>query len=114
MTIQERAMGSIVVLDLNGRLVLGDDDALLKDTVSGLLKQGRTHVLLNMSDVSYVDSSGIGVLVGTSLTAKSAGGAVKLLNPSKRVRDALSIARLLTVLEICESEAAALESFAKS
>ncbi len=111
MTIQERSVGSVVVLDLSGRLVLGDGEALLKDTVAGLLKQGRRQVLLNMSDVSYVDSSGIGVLVGSSLNAKGTGGAVKLLNPSKRVHDALSLARLLPMLEVCSSEADALHSF---
>jgi anti-anti-sigma factor len=111
MTIQERAVGSTVFLDMSGRLVLGDGDALLKDTMSGLLKQGRRQVVFNLADVSYADSSGLGAIVGTFLSARNEGGAVKLLNPSKRLQDLLSMAKLLQVLEVCDSEAQALSSF---
>ncbi|MEQ1756726.1 MAG: STAS domain-containing protein [Vicinamibacterales bacterium] len=111
MTIAERAVGpAVVVLDISGRLVLGDGDTALKEAVSSRLLKGQ-RVVLNMAEVSYVDSAGLGVLVGTFLAAKNQGGGVKLLNPSKRLHDLLSMARLLKVVDICESEAHALESF---
>jgi anti-sigma B factor antagonist len=114
MTVQERAIGSVVVLDLGGRLVLGDGDGLLKERVNALLKQGTKHVVLNLADVSYVDSSGLGALVGTFLTTRNEGGAMKLLSPSKRLHDLLAMAKLLKVLDICDSEAQALDSFGGS
>ena len=111
MTIQERVVGSMVVLDMSGRLTLNDGDALLKATVSDVLSRGGTRVLLNVADVSYVDSAGLGALVAMSLLAKKQGGAVKLLSPSKRLLDLLTMSRLLHVLEVCDSEAQALLSF---
>ena len=111
MTIEERTVGSMVVLHVSGRITLGDGEGLLKEAVSSLLKQGCANLLLNMAEVSYVDSSGLGALVGSSLAAKRQGGAVKLLNPSKRLHDLLSMSRLLQVIEVCDSEARALESF---
>jgi anti-sigma B factor antagonist len=111
MTIDERMVGSMVVLDVSGRITLGDGEGLLKEAVTNLLKRGRANLLLNMAEVSYVDSSGLGTLVGSSLAAKRQGGAVKLLNPSKRLYDLLSMSRLLQVIEVCDSEAQALESF---
>jgi anti-sigma B factor antagonist len=111
MTIEERTVGSMVVLHVSGRITLGDGEGLLKEAVTNLLKQGRANLLLNMAEVSYVDSSGLGALVGSSLAAKRQGGAVKLLNPSKRLHDLLSMSRLLQVIEVCDSEARALESF---
>lgn len=114
MTIEERAIGSVVVLDLAGRLVLGDGGGLLKDRVNALLKHGSKQVVLNLAEVTYVDSSGLGALVGTFLTAKNAGGALKLLSPSKRLHDLLAMARLLKVLDICDSEEQAVQSFTAS
>ena len=111
MTIRERAVDSVVVLDLAGRLVLGDGDQLLKDTVHKLMTGGRKHVVLNLAEVSYVDSSGLGALVAVFLSARKQGGALKLLNPSKRLHDLLAIAKLLTVLDISDSEAQAVASF---
>jgi anti-anti-sigma factor len=104
MTIQERAVGSAVILDISGRLVLNDGDGVLKEKVGMLLKQGSRQVVLNMTEVSYVDSAGLGALVGVSLAAKNQGAAVRLLNPSKRLKDLLSMARLLTVVEVCQSD----------
>jgi len=111
MTIQERSVGSVVFLDISGRLVLGEGDALLKDTVQGLFEKGSTQVVLNLVDVPYVDSAGLGALVGAFLAARSEGGAVKLLNPSKRLRDLLSMAKLLKVVDVYDSEAQVLSSF---
>ena len=114
MTIQERVVESMVVLDLSGRLTLNDGDAALKQAVSGLLGRGSTRVLLNVADVEYVDSAGLGALVATSLLAKKAGGSVKLLQPSKRLHDLLAMSRLLALLEVCESETDALQRFSGS
>lgn len=111
MTIQERAIDSAVILDLGGRLALGDGDGLLKERVQQLLGSGSRFIVLNLADVSYVDSAGLGALVAVFLDAKKSGGSLKLLNPSKRLHDLLTMARLLTVLEISGSEAEALASF---
>lgn len=111
MTIQERVVGSVTVLDCDGKLVLGDGDALLKDKVHSLIFQGRKQVLLNMGGVSYVDSSGLGALVATSLTAKNNGGTIKLLNLTKRLHDLLAISKLVNVFETYDSEADAIRSF---
>jgi anti-sigma B factor antagonist len=111
MTIQERVVGSVTVLDCDGKLVLGDGDALLKDKIHSLMFQGRKHVLMNMGGISYVDSSGLGALVAASLTAKNNGGQLKLLHLTKRLQDLLSIAKLLIVFETYENEEEALRSF---
>lgn len=111
MTIQERLAGSVLVLDLNGKLVLGDGDALLKDKIHSLVFQGRKQIVLNLGAVSYVDSSGLGALVAASVTAKSNGGQIRLVNLTKRIQDLLSIAKLLTVFDCYDSEAEAMASF---
>jgi anti-sigma B factor antagonist len=111
MTIQERIVGSVAVLDLNGKLVLGDGDMLLKDKVHSLVFQGHKQIALNLGGVSYMDSSGLGALVAASVTAKSNGGQIKLVNLTKRLQDLLSIAKLLTVFESFDNEAEALASF---
>ena len=105
MTIQERVVGSVAVLDLNGKLVLGDGDVLLKDKVHSLVFQGRKQILLNLGGVSYMDSSGLGALIASSVTASSNGGKIKLLNLTKRLQDLLSIAKLSTVFDSYDSEA---------
>ena len=111
MTIQERIVGSVAVLDLNGKLVLGDGDALLKDKIHSLVFQGHKQIVLNLGGVSYMDSSGLGALVASSVTAKSNGGQIKLANLTKRLQDLLSIAKLLTVFDSFDNEAEALRSF---
>jgi len=111
MTIQERASGAVTILDLEGKLVLGDGDGLLKDKIHSLVFQGRKLILLNMGGVSYVDSSGLGALVASSKTAKSNGGQIKLLSLTKRLQDLLSISKLLTVFDSFDSEADAVKSF---
>ena len=111
MTIEERVVGSVVVLDLSGKLVLGDGDSLLKDKVHSLVFQGKKQIVLNLGGVSYVDSSGLGALVSSSMTAKSNGGQIKVANLTKRIHDLLSIAKLLTVFESFESDSDAVNSF---
>ena len=111
MTIQERVVGSVTVLDFSGKLILGDGDALLKDKIHSLVFQGRKQIVLNMGGVSYVDSSGLGSLVASSVTAKNNGGQIKLVSLTKRLQDLLAIAKLLTVFEAYDSEAEAINSF---
>jgi anti-sigma B factor antagonist len=108
MTIGERTMGAATVLELSGRLVLGDGDEPLKGKVRDLMKQGATHVMLNMTDVTYIDSAGLGALVGVSLSARHQGRVITLVNPSKRLMELLKIARLQNVVKCCDSEAQAL------
>ena len=112
MTIQERVVGSVTVLDLDGKMVLGDGDTLLKDKIHSLVFQERQNIVLNLGRVSYMDSSGLGALVASFVTAKNNGGQVKLLNLTGRLQDLLAIAKLLTVFDTFDSEADAVRSFA--
>jgi anti-sigma B factor antagonist len=112
MTIQERVVGSVTVLDLSGKLVLGDGDTLLKDKIHSLVFQSRKQLVLNMGGVNYMDSSGLGALVASSVTAKNNGAQIKLVSLTKRLQDLLAIAKLLTVFEAYDSEAEAINSFA--
>jgi anti-sigma B factor antagonist len=112
MTIQERVVGSVTVLDLEGKMVLGDGDTLLKDKIHSLVFQERKNIVLNLGHVSYMDSSGLGALVASFVTAKNNGGQVKLLNLTGRLQDLLAIAKLLTVFETFDSEVDAVRSFA--
>lgn len=111
MTIQQRLVGSIAVLELDGRLVLGDGDTALKDIVNTLMSEGRRQLVLNLGNVAYVDSSGLGALVTSTLAARSAGGTIKLFNVTKRVYDVLAIAKLLSLFDVCDTEADALRAF---
>lgn len=108
MTIGERSLGSATVLELSGRLVLGEGDEPLKGKVRDLMQQGATHVLLNMSDVTYIDSAGLGAIVGVSLSARHQGRVITVVNPSKRLVELLSVARLQNVVTVRESEEQAL------
>ena len=114
MQIEERAVGDVVVLDLKGRITLGEGDELLKDKVNGLVNQGQKKIILNLADVPYVDSAGLGEIVRTYTTVSRQGGSLKLLNLTKRITDLLSITKLLTVFETFESEPEAVRSFSAS
>jgi anti-sigma B factor antagonist len=114
MQIEERAVGDVTVLDLKGRVTLGEGDELLKDKVNSLLNQGRRKLVLNLAEVPYVDSAGLGEIVRTYTTVSRQGGSLKLLNLTKRIADLLSITKLLTVFETFESEADAVKSFSTS
>ena len=111
MQIDERSAGKVTVLVLKGDLKLGDGQALLKDKVQSLLHQGRKHVLIDLGGVSYIDSSGIGELAAAFTSVAKAGGSIKLLNLTKRVKDLLAITKLLTVFECHDNEAEAVKSF---
>ncbi len=109
--IRERMVGDVVILDLIGKVTIGEGSVQLRDTVSRLLEAGRNRIILNLGGVSYVDSSGIGELVSRYTTTKNTGGRLKLLNLPKKIKDLLMITKLLTVFEIYEDEEAALNSF---
>ena len=114
MKIEERPVGSVVVLDLAGRLVAGEGVGQLKDKINSLIHQGQKKLLLNLESVPYIDSAGLGEIVRTYTTVSRQGGNLKLVNLTKRITDLLSITKLLTVFETFESEADALKSFKAS
>jgi anti-sigma B factor antagonist len=107
-----RTVDGVTILDLNGRIVLGEDTLLLRNTVRDLIANRQRMILLNMRKVPYIDSSGIGELVAAFTTVRRQGGALKLLNLSERVYDALQITKLYTVFDVKEDEDAAIRSFA--
>lgn len=111
MKIEERTVGPVVVLDMAGRLVAGESQGRLKDKINSLTMQGRLQILLNLGDVSYIDSTGLGELVSSYSTVSRHGGRIKLLNLTKKVQDLLAICRLSTVFETFDSEADAVSSF---
>lgn len=114
MTIEQRNEGSVVVLALNGRLVLGDGTGMLRDKVRSLLFQGHKHILLNLGGVGYIDSAGLGEMISAYTTVTTQGGVIKVVNLTKRVSDLLAIAKVLTVFDVHDSEAAALTAFGAS
>jgi anti-sigma B factor antagonist len=114
MQIEERAVGDVVVLDLKGKITLGEGDELLKDKVNSLVNQGHKKIVLNLADVPYIDSAGLGEVVRTYTTVSRQGGSLKLLNLTKRITDLLSITKLLTVCETFDSENEAVRSFSAS
>ncbi len=112
MQIEERSVGGVVVLDVKGKITLGDGDELLKDKINSLVNQDRKQILLNLAGVPYIDSAGLGEIVRTYTTVSRQGGSLKLLHLTKRITDLLSITKLLTVFETFESESDAVKSFA--
>ena len=111
MHIEERVVGNVMVLDLKGKLTLGEGDELLKDKINSLVQQERKAILLNLEDVPYIDSAGLGEIVRTYTTVSRQGGKLKLVHLTKRIQDLLSITKLLTVFETFDSEQEALASF---
>lgn len=114
MQIDERTVGDVVVLDLKGRVMLGDGDEVLKDKVNSLLNQGLRKIVLNLAEVPYIDSAGLGEVVRTYTTVSRQGGHLKLLNLTKRITDLLAITKLLTIFDTYESETEAVRSFSAS
>jgi anti-sigma B factor antagonist len=106
-----RDAGSVTVVDFSGRITLGDGSALLRKTLRDLLEDQRTRIVLNLGDVDYIDSSGIGELVSGYTSVKNRGGELKLLNLTKKVHDLLQITKLYTVFEVHSDEHAAIRSF---
>jgi anti-sigma B factor antagonist len=114
MQIEERSAGDVTVLDLKGKMTLGEGDELLRDKINSLIQQGRRKVVLNLEDVPYIDSAGLGEIVRTYTTIGRQGGSLKLLNLTKRITDLLSITKLLTVFDTYDSEADAVRSFSSA
>jgi anti-sigma B factor antagonist len=111
MTASTRLVGGVTIVDLSGRIVLGEGSAGLRDMVHNLIKDGNKKILLNLHDIDYVDSSGLGELVNAFTSMRSQGGELKLLNLTKRVRSLLQITKLLTVFDIADDEATSVKSF---
>ena len=111
MKIEERASGDVMILDLKGKLTIGEGDELLKDKINSLIQQGHRKLLMNLEGVPYVDSAGLGEIVRTYTTVSRQGGSLKLLNLTKRIEDLLAITKLLTVFDTYDSEQEALDSF---
>ena len=107
-----RQVGNVSVIDVAGRITLGEGSSALRETLRDMVAKNQTKILLNLADVTYIDSSGIGELVSGYTTVTNTGGALKLLNLNKRVKDLLQITKLYTVFEVHEDEAAAIRSYA--
>jgi anti-sigma B factor antagonist len=107
-----RTENGVTIIDCNGRIVFGEESALLRDTVKKLIGES-SQIVLNLADISYIDSGGLGTLVALYTTAHNAGGSVKLANLTQRVGDLLQVTKLLTVFEVYDSEEKAVESFKK-
>ena len=111
MKISTRQVDDVTVVDCSGRITLGEGSITLREMVSGLLAKGQKKILLNLGDVNYIDSSGIGELVSAFTTVRKQGGDLKLLNLTKKVHDLLQITKLYTVFDVKDDEAAAVKSF---
>jgi anti-sigma B factor antagonist len=112
MQISQRTVGDVVIVDVSGKITLGEGgDVVLKDKMRSLIQQGNKKLLLNLGDVSYVDSAGLGEIVQAYATVNKDGGKLKLLNITKRIKDLLSITKLLTVFDTFDNEAEAVASF---
>jgi anti-sigma B factor antagonist len=111
LTIDTREVARVTILDVQGRIVLGDEIGQLRDAVRNLVADGKKKIILNLADVDYIDSSGVGELVGCFTTMRNAGGELKLLNLSQKVHDVLHVTKLYTVFDIRNDEFTAVKSF---
>ena len=108
-----RQVDGVTILDLSGRITLGEGSVQLRDAVRDLISKGAKRILLNLAEVNYIDSSGIGELVSAFTSVRNQGGELKLLNLTKKVHDLLQITKLYTVFDIKDDEAAAVAAFSK-
>ena len=111
LNINERQAGDVTVLDMSGKITIGEGSVALRTAIRRLLEEGKKRILLNLAGVSYIDSSGIGELVSSYTAINKEGGQLKLLNLTQKIKDLLTITKLLTVFDVYESEAEALNSF---
>ena len=111
LTIASREVDGVTVLDLNGRITLGEGSVQLRDAIRDLISKGQTRILLNLAEVNYIDSSGLGELVSAYTTSKNQGATLKLLNLTKKVHDLLQLTKLYTVFDVSDDEAKAIASF---
>ena len=111
MKVNVRSEGEVSVVDLSGKITIGEGDVVLRETVETLIKEGRTKLLLNLSRISYMDSAGIGELVACYKRSREKGGQLKLLNPSGKVYDLLQLTKLEEIFETFRDEGEAIQSF---
>jgi anti-sigma B factor antagonist len=111
LSIGTREVSHVTILDLRGRIVLGDEIDELRSAIRGLIDEGKKKIILNLADVDYIDSSGVGALVGGFTAVRNAGGELKLLNLSQKVHDVLHVTKLYTVFDIRDDEFHAVKSF---
>ena len=111
MQIEERVVSDVTILDLKGKITLGEGDEALREKINQLIGQNKKRILLNLAEVPYIDSAGLGEVVRTYTTVSRQGGKLKLVNLTKRITDLLSITKLLTVFEAFDSESEALKSY---
>jgi anti-sigma B factor antagonist len=114
MTTSTRQVGGVTIVDISGRIVLGEESAALRKLVRDLLNKGHKKILLNLGDVNYIDSSGLGHLVSAFTSVRKQDGELKLLNLTNKVHDLMQITRLYTVFDIMDDEAVAVKSFTQS
>ena len=106
-----RKVGNVTVLDLKGKITIGAGDVMLREHINNLLEQGERNILLNMAEVTYMDSSGMGELISCYTSATNRGGKLKLLNLTTKIQDLLQITQLITIFEVYDNEAEAVVSF---
>ena len=111
MKIEERAVDGVTILDLQGKMLIGEGDELLREKINSLVENGTQKIVLNLADVPYVDSAGLGEIVRCYTTVSRKSGKLKLLNLTKRIQDLLSITKLLTVFDTYDTEEEAVKSF---
>ena len=111
MTMSSREVNGVSIIDLSGRLTMGETCAAIREEVHDAVSQGARKILLNLADVSYIDSAGLGELTAAFTSVKNRGGALKLLNLTKRVHDLMQITKLYTVFDVYDDERAAIASF---
>ena len=107
----KRTVDGILAIGASGRIVFGEESALLRDEIKKAVADGNKRIVLNLGEVNYIDSGGLGTLVALHTTAHNAGGTIKLANLTKRVGDLLQVTKLLTVFDVHDSEYEALEAF---
>ncbi len=113
MKASSRQVNGVTIVDLSGRITLGEGSVVLRDLVRDLMSKGQKKILLNLGDVTYIDSSGIGELVSAYTSVRNSGGELKLLNLTKKVHDLLQITKLYTVFDVKDDEASAVAAFGK-
>jgi anti-sigma B factor antagonist len=111
MDIKEKVVDGVSVLDLSGKIVLGEGDSQVRDRVKDLLADGQRRILLDLGNINYIDSAGLGALISSYTTTKREGGQLKLVNLTKRIQDLLSITKLITVFDTYDDEKEAIASF---
>ena len=111
MKIDERTIGGVTVLDMKGKMLIGEGDELLREKINSVVEGGKSKILLNLAEVPYVDSAGLGEIVRCYPTVSRSNGRLKLVNLTKRLHDLLSITKLLTVFETYEHEDEAIKSY---